>query len=1030
MRTFLAIVLGTLTVLLPSTPALSATFTVDSTSDSAALTACTAAADDCSLRGAIARANAVIDADLIAFDIPMSDAGCSAATGVCRIRVAADFAVNHPTEIDGYTQPGATPNTIPAPGANNAQLKIEISNAQGFNSFRLFEGQGALTLRGVAMFLPSGGMLSGARPRFVIQGNWFGVTAAGGVPEYSGNGHVLSLSTCTASQILIGGPAPADRNVIAGSGRDVDGLPGGGSASVCAASGTLRVEGNLIGLAPDGLTALPMRDPFQITTTSTPTTPAIDFTGNRLVRPIRNFSGGFGGGLRFSVSNVMDQTARIQGNVFGLAVDGTRIGVERDHIFFDAGSSANAHRVLIGGLGAGEGNVFAGAIAQAANSPSLGSVALIQNGLPLSRVEIVGNTLLGNDGIGLDFPHPTAGGGIALGRTANDAGDADSGPNRMQNFPEISAFAVNGNQFSVSYRVDSATANSVYPLRVDFYKALGDEGEVLLDSDDYLAVDAQTQKPVTLDLPAGVSLGADDVIVAVATDAEGRSSEFGFHLVDSLAILSDGPDPSILGEPYTVRVRVTAAAGVPFRPNGAVRISDGRGNACLAPLAPAATAQASEGECTLIGTGGAGTITLTASYSTLTSAFARADASAVPNATTPHTLRAAIVVNSTADPGTGACNSTECTLREAIAQAQGAGSPGADRIVFAIPASDPGCSAAGVCRIALTSQGVGGLLIGGAATGQLLTLDAYTQAGAQVNTLPVGQGSNAEPKIVIAPAQAGVGISAESEIVWRGFVFQVPVSLGKAGGLCCGSPNGGGRYEVMGNFFGLEADGTTPIAHPPGILLNLSVSTGNISGVRIGSAAPADMNVFGVAIPAGSGIECLRLSGTNHSVHGNLIGSDRTGLVARGCTTGILMTGPRGVELGGPDPGQGNLIVGHRDRAIGYQSGSNTELGARIRGNRFGIGVARRAPCRSAARCRARAISSPTPGSAAPRRPRSRRSPPARWSPMPRVGRFRATVSSTTMAPASTCRATSARASPTMPATAMATTAIRARTSR
>ena len=57
----------------------------------------------------------------------------------------------------------------------------------------------------------------------------------------------------------------------------------------------------------------------------------------------------------------------------------------------------------------------------------------------------------------------------------------------------------------------------------------------------------------------------------------------------------------------------TAAPGVPFRPNGSVRISDGRGNACLAPLAPTATAQASEGECTLIGTGGAGTITLTAS---------------------------------------------------------------------------------------------------------------------------------------------------------------------------------------------------------------------------------------------------------------------------------------------------------------------------------------------------------------------------------------------------------------------------------
>jgi CSLREA domain-containing protein len=936
MRTFLAIVFGTLTGLLPSTPALSATFTVDTTSDSAALTGCTAAPADCSLRGAIARANAVVDADVIAFDIPMSDAGCSAATGVCRIRVGADFSVNHPTLIDGYTQPGAAPNTIPAPGANDAQLKIEITNAAGFNSFRLFEGQGALTLRGLAMFLPSGGMISGARPSFVLQGNWFGVTAAGTTPDYAGNGHVLNLGVCVASEVLVGGPDPADRNVIAGSGRDVDGLPGGGSATVCAASGTLSVQGNLIGLAPDGLTPLPLRDPFQLRTTSIVPTPAIDFVDNRLVRPVRNFSGGFGGGLRFTVSNVMDQTARIQRNVFGLAVDGTRIGVERDHIFFDAGSAANAHRVLIGGLGVDEGNVFAAGTAQAGNSPSLGSVALIQNGMLLSRVEIVGNTMLGNDGIGLDFPHPTVGGGVAIGRTANDAGDADTGPNRMQNFPEISAFAVNGNQFSVSYLVDSATANSAYPLRVDFYKALGDEGEVLLASDDYLAADAQTQKPVTLDLPAGVSLSADDVIVAVATDAEGRSSEFGFHLVDSLAILSDGPDPSILGEPYTVRVRVTAAAGVPFRPNGSVRISDGRGNACLAPLSAAATAQASEGECTLIGTGSVATITLTASYSTLTSAFARADATAVPNATTAHTLKAPIVVDTTSVLTTlSACTSApgDCSLPGAVLRAQNASlSPGEDRIGFHIPASDPGCDTAGVCKITLATT----LSPFSSAAGvvESLTIDGYTQPGASANTLPLGQGSNAQPKIVIS----GAGMLTETEITVRGLVFHSPLAIGKLGSLCCGTPTGSGRYEVMGNFFGLEADGTTPIANPPGILLSDSTSNGNIDGVRFGSANPADMNVIGSG-ETGRAQECLRLSGSNHVVHGNLIGTDRSGLVARGCNSGILMVGPRGIEIGGPDPGQRNVISGHVSRAIGYQSGSNTLRGARIRGNLFGVGV-------------------------------------------------------------------------------------------
>ena len=249
--------------------------------------------------------------------------------------------------------------------------------------------------------------------------------------------------------------------------------------------------------------------------------------------------------------------------------------------------------------------------------------------LALSRVEFVGNRLLGNDGIGLDFPHPTQGGGVASGRTANDPGDADTGPNRMQNFPEISAYAVSGSQFSLSYRVDSAPINSVYPMRVDFYKALGDEGEVLLDSDVYVESEAQTTKPVTLDIPAGVTLTPDDVIVAVATDAEGRSSEFGFHLLESFSLVSVTPASVAAGLPYTVRARAVAA-GPAFRPNGTVQVVDGRGGSCEMVLFPVAAARTSEGECVMSSTGNPGNVQLTLSYDTQRSAFARADATSAP----------------------------------------------------------------------------------------------------------------------------------------------------------------------------------------------------------------------------------------------------------------------------------------------------------------------------------------------------------------------------------------------------------------
>ena len=45
-----------------------------------------------------------------------------------------------------------------------------------------------------------------------------------------------------------------------------------------------------------------------------------------------------------------------------------------------------------------------------------------------------------------------------------------------------------------------------------------------------------------------------------------------------------------------------------------------------------------------------------------------------------------LTVNSTADPGTGGCNSTECTLREAINASNGL--PTTDTINFDIP-DDP-----------------------------------------------------------------------------------------------------------------------------------------------------------------------------------------------------------------------------------------------------------------------------------------------------------------------------------------------------
>lgn len=613
-------------------PLHAATLVVDTTSD-ASLSNCSADPADCSLRGAIARAELDVLEDRIHFAIPASDDGCDAVTGVCRIAPATSLpAISRALVIDGYTQPGAQPNTIPAPGANNAQIKVEVA-ATGSNSdtgiFTITQSA-AFEASGLAMFAPGPGMIrtatgGGANTRVTLRGNWFGVDAAGQAPDYTVGGSVFSMGSFNRV-ILIGGPEPAHRNVIAGSGRDLNGLVGGGSInilrvnSITGLRGRILVQGNLIGLAPDGLTPLPLQNALQVHTGDDPLeTPLIEILDNRFVRPPRTFGGAAGGALRFDVARTMLEPARVQGNVFGLGVDGARIGVERDHIEVFLGNGSRVPRVLVGGLGVGEGNVFAAGLAQGAGV--LGSVLRLPNGSNVdSFVEIVGNTMLDSAGLGLDFPHPTQGGGVAVGRTLNDPGDVDTGSNGLQNHPDIESFSVAGEEFSVGYRVDSLPVDSAYPLRVDFYRALGDEGEVLLDSDVYESASAQSLREATLAIPPGVDLDADDVLVAVATDFGGRSSEFSFDT----ALLAFGPLPEQprAGLPLEVEVIATASSG-PFKPNGPVRVSINTSPAasCELELEPGVAAGTAVGRCSLVPLQG-GVRTLTATLDTLRSAFA------------------------------------------------------------------------------------------------------------------------------------------------------------------------------------------------------------------------------------------------------------------------------------------------------------------------------------------------------------------------------------------------------------------------
>lgn len=115
------------------------------------------------------------------------------------------------------------------------------------------------------------------------------------------------------------------------------------------------------------------------------------------------------------------------------------------------------------------------------------------------------------------------------GPTVNDAGDPDSGANNVQNTPEFVTVVSSPGQVEITYRINSSIIASTYPITVDFYrgfKTLGGAKDVhgnFVFRDVYNVAPNST-KSVQFD-PQSI-LGGFGTISAMATDAEGNSSEF------------------------------------------------------------------------------------------------------------------------------------------------------------------------------------------------------------------------------------------------------------------------------------------------------------------------------------------------------------------------------------------------------------------------------------------------------------------------------------------------------------------------
>jgi CSLREA domain-containing protein len=410
-------------------------------------TADTAANDGvCTLREAITSANTntasgaaageclagAVSLDAIEFNIT---GGCAVP---CTITPATSLpAIVAAVILNGYSQPGASQNTLAV--GNDAVLKIEINGTTAAGTgLQLAAGSGGSTIRGLVInrFADEIQVQSNGN---LIAGNFIGVDPTGTIDRgNTGNGIRI-----TSSGNTVGGTTPAARNLISGNNA---GSTAGIFLSGAGATGN-AIQGNYIGTNAAGTTAIPNDNGINAEGGGTNT------IGGTTAGARNVISGNGNIGVRLDGSG----NNTVQGNYVGINAAGTGALGNGQGMRTD-----NASGNVFGGAAAGAGNVISsnGDIALRITSASNTTVQGNIIGMNATATAVLGNfgggvhvyggsgnlirsnAIFGNDGsappnlgIDLDVDQIAPDDGV----TPNDAGDADTGSNDLQNFPVLTS---------------------------------------------------------------------------------------------------------------------------------------------------------------------------------------------------------------------------------------------------------------------------------------------------------------------------------------------------------------------------------------------------------------------------------------------------------------------------------------------------------------------------------------------------------------------------------------------------------------
>ena len=421
------------------------TFLVNSTSDQPDANTtddkCFALNASCTLRAAIQQANASPGADVINFSI--SGGEMHTITPSSPLPPITD-----PVTIDGYSQPGASPNTLGV--GNNAVVKVGLDGSKTTGATSRVNGLTILNssdslIRGLVIdrFSGDGISISGDTSSGTtiannnrIEGNFIG-TDPSGTQDLGNSLNGVAIEDGSFSTV-VGGSSPSARNLISG-----NGLQG---VHIDDSSGT-QVQGNYIGTDKSGMADLGNGGSGVVVGNRTFTT---------LIGGTTTGAGNvIAGNDRAGLGIIGSKGTRVLGNRIGVTASGT-------------GALGNTEPGVV--VGAANTSVGDGSREGSNTIAFNGDDGLLIAGLSTGN-EVSRNSIFSNAGLGIDLI-----GGVenTAGVTANDPLDADPGANNLQNKPVLSSAKTVSGKATIQGKLDSVS-NETYTIR--FYSNPKDTNE-------------------------------------------------------------------------------------------------------------------------------------------------------------------------------------------------------------------------------------------------------------------------------------------------------------------------------------------------------------------------------------------------------------------------------------------------------------------------------------------------------------------------------------------------------------------------